>query len=149
VFLVVIVDQVTKALVVSSLHLNEVKPILDGFFNITYITNSGAAFGLLAGPDEWRHTFFQVISVVALCALFYLYLKSYNRSLSLLYSTSLIFGGAFGNLLDRIRHKSVIDFLDFYVNNHHWPAFNVADSAITIGGVLLMWHFFYLSDKQT
>lgn len=147
-FLIVLVDQATKAVVVSNLNLYEVKPVLEGFFNITYITNTGAAFGFMAGSDKWRHIFFQIISIVALCGLVYLYRSSHNRSYSLLWGISLVFGGALGNLIDRIRYKSVVDFLDFYVGRYHWPAFNIADSAITVGGILLAWHFFRITEKQ-
>lgn len=148
-FLIMLADQATKAVVVSNLNLYEVKPVLEGFFNITYITNTGAAFGFMAGSDKWRHIFFQVISVVALGGLVYLYRSSPSRSYTLLWGISLVFGGALGNLIDRIRYKSVVDFLDFYVASYHWPAFNIADSAITIGGVLLVWHFFRINEKQT
>ena len=147
-FLVVLADQATKTLVVSNLHLHEVRPVLQGFFNITYITNTGVAFGFMAGSGKWRHIFLQVISVVALGGLFYLYRNSHCRSYPLLWGTSLVFGGALGNLIDRIRYRSVIDFLDFYAGSYHWPAFNIADSAITIGGVLLAWHFFRITNKQ-
>ncbi len=147
-FLVVLADQATKAMVVSNLNLYEVRPVLHGFFNITYITNTGAAFGFMAGSDKWRHIFFQVISVVALGGLVYLYRSSHSRSYPLLWGTSLVFGGALGNLIDRIRYRSVVDFLDFYVGSYHWPAFNIADSAITVGGVLLAWHFFHITEKQ-
>lgn len=147
-FLIVFADQATKAVVVSNLNLYEVKPVLEGFFNITYITNTGAAFGFMAGSDKWRHIFFQVISIVALCGLVYLYHSSRSRSYSLLWGISLVFGGALGNLIDRIRYRSVVDFLDFYVGRYHWPAFNIADSAITVGGVLLAWHFFRITEKQ-
>lgn len=147
-FLIVLADQATKSVVVSNLNLYEVKPVLEGFFNITYITNTGAAFGFMAGSDKWRHIFFQVISIVALCGLVYLYRSSHNRSYSLFWGISLVFGGALGNLIDRIRYRSVVDFLDFYVGRYHWPAFNIADSAITVGGVLLAWHFFRITEKQ-
>jgi signal peptidase II len=147
-FLVVFADQATKAIVASNLHLHEVRPVLHGFFNITYITNTGAAFGFMAGADKWGHIFFGAISVVALCSLLYLYQSSHCRSYPLVWGISLVFGGALGNLIDRIRYRSVIDFLDFYAGPYHWPAFNIADSAITIGGILLAWHFFRISNKQ-
>nr|HDN01140.1 signal peptidase II [Deltaproteobacteria bacterium] len=148
-FLIVLSDQTTKAIIVSNLNLHETRPVFQGFFNITYITNTGAAFGFLAGSDKWRHIFFQVISVVALAALLYLYKSSRSRGHQLFWGTSLVFGGALGNLIDRIRHRSVIDFLDFFLGSYHWPAFNLADSAITIGGVLLAWHFLRITGKQS
>jgi signal peptidase II len=135
-------DQLTKTWITSSLGLYETVPIIPGFFNLTHIMNTGAAFGFMAGQDAWRHTFFQMVSVLALGILVYLYRSSAARTHSLFWGCGLIFGGACGNLIDRLRHRSVIDFLDFYVGTLHWPAFNVADSAITVGGVLLAWHFF-------
>ncbi|OPL16216.1 MAG: hypothetical protein AVO38_09130 [delta proteobacterium ML8_D] len=148
-FLIVLSDQATKAIIVYNLKLHEVIPVFQGFFNITYITNTGAAFGFLAGSDKWRHIFFQTISVVALGGLLYLYRSSPSRSYQFFWGTSLVFGGALGNLIDRIRHGSVIDFLDFYIGSYHWPAFNVADSAITIGGFLLAWHFLRITGKES
>lgn len=141
-FFVAALDQLTKTWITSNLGLYETVPVIPGLFNLTHITNTGAAFGLLAGKDAWRHTFFQIVSVLALGVLIYLYRSSASRTYSLLWGCGLIFGGACGNLIDRLRHRYVIDFLDFYVSTLHWPAFNVADSAITVGGVLLAWHFF-------
>jgi signal peptidase II len=135
-------DQLTKTWIASSLDLYETVPVIPGFFSLTHITNTGAAFGFMAGKDAWRHTFFQVVSVVALGVLIYLFRSSSARTLSFFWGCALILGGASGNLIDRLRHRSVTDFLDFYVDTLHWPAFNVADSAITLGGVLLAWHFF-------
>ena len=146
-FLIVVTDQITKALVISNLHLHEVRPVLHGFFNIVYTTNTGAAFGFMAGAGRWRNIFFQVISVFALAGLLYLYHSSSDRGYLLFLGCSLVFGGALGNLLDRIHYRFVTDFLDFYIGPYHWPAFNVADSAITVGGILLAWHFFHISAR--
>lgn len=143
---VVIADQATKYLITDSFHLYQSLEIIPGFFNLTYLTNSGAAFGFLAGTDKWRHVFFQVVGFLALGGLFYLYRSYRSESRLLLWGTALIFGGATGNLIDRIRLHKVIDFLDFYVSSYHWPAFNVADSAITIGGALLA--FFFLTHHE-
>ena len=148
VFLIVSADQATKALVVSNFQLYEVTPVVHGLFNITYITNTGSAFGFMAGPEGWRHIFFQVVSVFALAGLFYLYYTSRSQGYPLQLGCALVFGGALGNLIDRIRFRSVIDFLDFYVGPYHWPSFNVADSAITIGGFLLAWHFLRTSGRH-
>jgi len=139
--LVVLLDQLSKAWVESSLFLHQVIPIIPGFFNITYVTNTGAAFGILAGHEGWRHLFFQCISVLALGGLAYLYWSARSSSKALFWGCCLIFGGALGNLLDRIRHRHVTDFLDLYIGSYHWPAFNLADSAITIGGLLLAFYF--------
>ncbi len=131
-------DQWTKHLVLQSFRLYESVPILDGLFNLTYVRNKGAAFGLLADSD-WRRPFFIAVTLVA-CAfiLGYLHRLEDERKLAAL-SLALIFAGALGNLIDRIRFGEVIDFLDVYWRQYHWPAFNVADSAITVGvGLLLL-----------
>ncbi|NIA09106.1 MAG: signal peptidase II [Nitrospiraceae bacterium] len=144
---IVVIDQTTKALIISNLHLYEVRPVLHGFFNIVYTTNTGAAFGFMAGAGKWRNIFFQAISIFALAGLLYLYHSSSDRGYPFFWGCSLIFGGALGNLIDRIHYRFVTDFLDFYIGPYHWPAFNVADSAITVGGILLAWHFFRISDR--
>ncbi len=144
---VVIADQVTKALVISNLYLHEVRPVLNGFFNIVYTTNTGAAFGFMAGAGRWRDVFFQTVSVFALTGLLYLYHRSPDRSYPFFWGCSLIFGGALGNLIDRIHYRYVIDLLDFYIGPYHWPAFNIADSAITVGGILLALHFLHTSAR--
>ena len=135
----VVADQLTKMLVVDSLHLYESLEIIPGFFNLVYVTNSGAAFSMLADINSpWRHYFFLGIGLAALVGLSVAYWKL--RIVNRLYSwpLALIAGGAAGNLIDRVRFGSVIDFLDFYVSNYHWPAFNVADSAICVGAGLFL-----------
>lgn len=143
--IVILADQASKLWIASHFDLYEVEPVIEGFFNLVHITNTGAAFGLLAGADSWRHVFFLVINTIALVGLAWLYLASPAKSRFLLWGCSLVFGGAVGNLIDRIRLGSVIDFLDFYVSSYHWPAFNVADSAICVGSGLLAFHFLRFS----
>ena len=137
---VFVLDQVTKNLVIGNLAFHSSIQVIPGFFSLTYIHNTGAAFGILAGHERWCHIFFQVVSFLALGGLFYLFWTSKRDTLTL-WGSALIFGGAAGNLADRLRFRYVIDFLDFFIGNHHWPAFNVADSAITIGGFLLALKF--------
>ncbi len=139
---VILLDQLTKTWVLRNLPLYQHITVIPSFFNLTHITNTGAAFGLLAGDERWRHVFFQIVSVLALGGLFHLYMTASNRGPMLFWGCSLVFGGACGNLVDRIRFGHVVDFLDFYLGTCHWPAFNVADAAITIGGGLLALHFF-------
>ncbi len=141
-------DQGIKTWIMSHLHLHETIPIIPGFFNITYITNSGAAFGILANSGKWGHIFFQVVSFAALGGLTYLVKQAKNKHPLLIWGAALIFGGALGNLIDRIRFKKVIDFLDFYIGQYHWPAFNIADSCITIGGLLLAIYFLKYPDSN-
>ncbi|MBU0664561.1 MAG: lipoprotein signal peptidase [Proteobacteria bacterium] len=137
VFAVVVGDQLTKLWILRSFSLYESLEIIPGFFSFTYLTNKGAAFGFLAGQTgAWRHYLFLMLGAVALVVIVIAW--SRMRYAHRLYSISLplIGGGALGNLIDRVRHGSVVDFLDVYIGAHHWPAFNVADSAITIGVVL-------------
>ncbi len=133
---VFVLDQLSKNLVLANFSLNDSISVIPGFFNLTYVRNTGAAFGMLAGQESWRHLFFQAVSILALGAIVYLFWTSRRDALAL-WGASLVFGGAAGNLVDRIRFGYVIDFLDFFLGRYHWPAFNVADSSITIGACLL------------
>ncbi len=135
-------DQVTKWYIVKNFNLFESKVILDDFFNLTYITNTGAAFGILSGTERWRNIFFQVITIMALSGMAYLYKTMRTRSALFLWGLALVFGGALGNFIDRARFGYVVDFLDFYVGSWHWPAFNVADSCISLGATMLALYFF-------
>ena len=134
-----VLDQVTKAWIIGSFQLYESKAIIPGFFNLVYVTNSGAAFSLLADVEApWRHYFFLGVGGTALVALSVVYWKLRRVHKFYTLALALIAGGAAGNLVDRIRFGSVIDFLDLYVGRYHWPAFNVADSAICIGAGLFL-----------
>ncbi|HEU18578.1 MAG TPA: signal peptidase II [Deltaproteobacteria bacterium] len=138
--IVLLLDQVTKIFINSSFVLYESLNIIPGLFNITYIRNPGAAFGFLADADPmFRSIFFIAVSIVAVAIIVVVILKIKADELLSTFGLSLILGGALGNLIDRIRLGEVIDFLDFYLGSYHWPAFNLADSAISIGAVLLIW----------
>ncbi len=145
---VVIADQLSKWQIMARFRLYESKAVIAGLFNLTYITNTGAAFGMMAGEAGMvRQIFFLGVGVVALIALFILYRHQRDKSCYFTAGIGLIAGGAVGNMIDRVRFGSVVDFLDFYVQNHHWPAFNLADSAITIGvGLLLVDNFLRQDD---
>jgi signal peptidase II len=133
-------DQISKSLIVKFIHPYTLVPIIPGFFNLTYILNPGAAFGLLSrGHASYRNPFFIGVSLVAIVFVLFCYWRQ-GRGKSL-YGTGLglIAGGALGNLLDRIFRGAVVDFLDFHLGRHHWPAFNLADSGISIGVALLVW----------
>ena len=140
-FVIVILDQVTKLYVDANFRLHETVPVVRGFFHLTYVRNKGAAFGILA-DNAVRVPFFITVSIVAMLGILW-YIRRIRKDQKLaLFSLSLIFSGAFGNLIDRIRLGEVIDFLDVFWRHYHWPAFNVADSAITVGVTLLfieMW----------
>ena len=142
--LVVILDQVTKILIFKTLPLYHSITIIPGFFNITHIHNPGGAFGFMAHQDSnFRNFLFILLASVAVGIIFYFY-KNTNRTHPFLASGfALILGGAIGNLIDRIRFGTVVDFLDFYVRNYHWPAFNVADSAITVGVTIFIFHLLF------
>jgi len=135
---ILILDQITKALVHHMMSLFQSIEIIPNFIHLTYLRNTGAAFGLLAGgPSTLRMLFFIIISAVAIGCVFYL-LKSLRPGQKILtVSLSLILGGAVGNLIDRLRLGEVIDFIDLHWYQVHWPAFNAADAAITIGVILL------------
>ena len=134
--IVIVLDQFTKYLVLQRFSLHESVPVIPGFFNLTYVRNPGAAFGILAGAHgAWRTVFFITVSLVALAVIITLVRKTHDR-LPLI-AFSLIGGGAVGNLIDRVRSGEVVDFIEWYYRSYHWPAFNIADSAITVGVVLL------------
>ena len=133
---VVALDQITKQLVMMRFRIYESMTVVPGFFNLTYVRNKGAAFGILSGSHgAWRTAFFVVTALIALAAIALLIRKSEDR-LSVI-AFSLIGGGAVGNLIDRIRFGEVVDFIEWYYRSYHWPTFNVADSAITVGVGLL------------
>ena len=136
---VVALDQATKALVDATMDLHDSRPIVDGLARLTYVQNRGAAFGILSDADlPYQSVLFSAISIVALAAIAVYAWKLPAASRLPQVSLALIMGGAAGNLLDRARLGYVIDFVDVYWGRHHWPAFNVADSAITVGVALLV-----------
>ena len=139
---IIAIDQVTKLSIMQSMRLHESIPIVQDFFSLTYIRNPGAAFGLLAGSSNaFRMVFFGVTSLIALALLGTILFRLPEKDWVGQLSISGVLGGAIGNLIDRLRYGEVIDFLDVYVNSYHWPAFNVADSAISVGVVFLIIHF--------
>jgi len=132
--IVVLLDQLTKELITQRLVLHENLEVIPGLFNLTYVRNTGGAFGFLAGEASMLRTFlFLAVSGAALGIIFYLYTKTPRGRRWLDTGLATTFGGALGNFIDRVRFGEVVDFLDFHVGNMHWPAFNVADSAISVG----------------
>lgn len=146
----VLADQLTKAWILDAFTLYESREIIPGFFNLVYVTNSGAAFSMLASVDSpWRHYFFLGVGAVAVIGLTIAYWKLRRTNRFYPVGLALIAGGAVGNLIDRIRFGSVVDFLDFYVGKYHWPAFNIADSAICVGAALcILINFTETRNKQ-
>jgi len=135
--LIVMIDQATKYLVVQRMVVNQAVEVTS-FFNLVLVYNPGAAFSFLADHDGWQRGFFITIAAVASVWIVYLLYRYPQQSLFAL-ALALILAGAVGNLIDRITVGAVIDFLDFHAFGYHWPAFNVADSAITCGAVLLVY----------
>ncbi|HMJ50190.1 MAG TPA: signal peptidase II [Burkholderiales bacterium] len=138
--LVVVLDQLTKYWVSHWLAAGESAAITP-FFNLTLTYNTGAAFSFLSRASGWQRGFFIAIAASASLLLVYLIIR-YQRLNLFSLGLSLVLGGALGNLWDRIFLGHVVDFLDFYFQSYHWPAFNVADSAITCGAALLIWDSF-------
>ncbi len=129
-------DQLTKFLIVQKFAFGEVLSITS-FFNLVLVYNRGAAFSFLAGANGWQRWVFTAIGVMAALLIVHLLRKHRHQTLFCL-ALSLILGGALGNVIDRLVHGHVIDFLDFYLHGWHWPAFNLADSAISCGTLLLV-----------
>lgn len=138
--LVIIIDQLTKLWIMTNFALYEQQNVIPGLFDLVYVTNTGAAFGFLAGSKNLlRQLFFVGVAIVALVVIVYAYGHLKKQGKIFVYALGLIGGGAIGNLIDRLRFGSVVDFLDFYLGSYHWPAFNAADSAITVGvGLFLL-----------
>jgi signal peptidase II len=133
--LVVAVDQLTKFVAVSQMELYESIKLLP-FFNLTLLHNYGAAFSMLHDAGGWQRWFFSGLAAVVSVVLIYWIPRMPEQRLGL--PLALILGGTLGNLVDRLVLGYVVDFLDFHLLEHHWPAFNIADSAITVGAVLLV-----------
>lgn len=139
---IILVDQFTKGAVQANFYHGESITIIDGFFNFTYVRNPGAAFGMGANAhDTIRAIFFLALPVLACFWLIWLIWQTRYTSLLLCTAYSLIFAGAVGNLIDRFSLNYVVDFLDFHFQGKHFPAFNVADSAISIAAGLLIIDF--------
>ncbi len=144
---VLVIDQATKIYIDRTMQLYQSIPVIDGLFSITYMRNKGAAFSFLSGFD-YRRPFFILVSLVAVVAILVAFRKLRDDQRLAAFSLSLILSGAVGNLIDRIRLGEVIDFLDVYWQTHHWPAFNVADSAICVGVFLLAVDMFLEERRQ-
>lgn len=137
--IIVSLDQITKLLIINTMQLHESIPVVAGFFNLTYIRNPGAAFGLFATTNSaFRLIFFVGTSIFALGLLGTIFYRIHPDDVWGQLTVSSIMGGAIGNLLDRLQHGEVVDFLDVYIGRYHWPAFNVADGAISVGVVSLL-----------
>ncbi len=135
---VLFLDQWSKGLVTRTMEVHQSRTVIPDVFDLTYVRNTGAAFGLFASVDSSvKAILLNSIAVIVFLIVSAYAVRSSHKSIRLQVGLALILGGAVGNLLDRVRFGYVVDFLDFAISGHHWPAFNVADSAICIGVGLL------------
>lgn len=145
----IIIDQFTKFMVTLHIPQNYSIGVIYNFFQLTHIRNPGVAFGLFSDSQaEYKVMFFIVFSAIAIVAILVFYHNTNDDMKLAQIGLILLFSGAIGNLIDRILYHEVIDFLDFYYKSYHWPAFNVADSCITVGVVLVMIDQFIQGEKS-
>jgi len=147
---ILLLDQWTKSMVVQRLPLYQRVEVIQGFFNLTHVRNTGGAFGIFGGEKGGVGSLlFVVVSLLAIGAIIFLFIKIREGEKTLALSFSLVLSGAIGNLIDRLRYGEVVDFLDFHLSTYHWPAFNVADSAICIGIGLMALELFRREGKKS
>lgn len=139
-FVLIIIDQVSKFAAEANFAEHEFTPVTS-FFNLGLVYNPGAAFSFLANHDGWQRWFFTALSIGASIFII-LQMRSHRAKNLYCLGLAFILSGAIGNLIDRVRIGKVVDFLDFYIGNSHWPAFNIADSAIFIGVAILLFDEF-------
>jgi signal peptidase II len=144
---VLVIDQLTKRVVDTSMQLHETIELIP-FFQLTYMRNEGAAFSFLSGAGGWQRWFFIGLAVIASVFICFWLKRLANTQRWEAIAWALVLGGALGNLIDRILYGYVIDFLDVYYGDWHWPAFNVADSAITLGVILLLMDSFWPTQSK-
>ncbi len=148
VFVIFTSDFYKKALIQDNFLLYQPVPVVEGFLNITYVENPGAAFGIMSDMDPlFRSIFFGVVSVLAVTIVLYIYFKHPENSNLIRNASAMILGGAIGNMTDRVRFGKVVDFIDIYWGEYHWPAFNIADMAISIGVGLFLLDMFINKEK--
>ena len=146
--LIISIDQVTKLYVHTQFSLHESITVIPGYFNITYVRNFGAAFGILGQSSaSFREYFFMMIPPIACITILYILKSVRDSDLKQILSLSFIFAGALGNYIDRVQFRYVIDFLDFHYGAQSWPAFNVSDMAIVGGVISLVFFMLRESDK--
>ena len=137
---IMLIDQITKFAVLRNFTIDKVVEVMP-FFNLVLVYNRGAAFSFLSNAAGWQRELFIAIALVASAWIIFL-LRRYRQQTLFCLALSLVLAGALGNVIDRILFGAVVDFLDFHAYGYHWPAFNVADSAITCGAALLVWDGF-------
>ena len=146
---VLLLDQLSKWYIRSTLDLYASIPVIDACFHVTHVRNPGGAFSLFADVgDTWRASFFLIASGLAIGTLLYFVRQVAPRQRWLLFALASVLGGALGNLVDRLTTGMVTDFLDLHWRGYHWPAFNVADSFITTGVVILLVHSLFATNQS-
>jgi signal peptidase II len=147
---VVFFDQLTKGMIIKSLRIYETVPVIGGFFDLVHVRNRGMAFGIMNNAESnagiWLLVAMSSVAIVLLLVWFY---RLKNEGVFVTLSLSLIMGGAVGNIIDRLRFGEVVDFLDVYIGAYHWPAFNVADAAITVGTIMIAANLFFARPTQS
>lgn len=144
---VIVLDQLSKAWVLAAFEVGEVLPVT-GFFDLVLVFNSGAAFSFLAGAGGWQRWFFVVLAL-GISAWIVAALRRHPHLRLQSVALALVLGGALGNVVDRLRFGAVADFLSFHLAGWYWPAFNVADSAISVGVALLVWQQVFQKSPET
>ena len=142
--IIVIADQISKSIIKNSMHLYESIPAIPGFFHLTYVVNKGMAFGI---DLPIGIGIFSFLSIIISCFLVFILWRERENILLVRIALALILGGAIGNLIDRILFSEVVDFLDVMIGDYHWYIFNIADSAVTVGIILMLWHSVFIKDK--
>ena len=142
--LIITADQISKSLIKSTMTLYDVIPVIPGFFQLNYITNKGMAFGINLPVGI---SFFSGISLIITCFLVWILWCERKNNLLMRISLALILGGAIGNLIDRILFGEVVDFFDFMIGDFHWYIFNIADSAVTVGIIFMLFYSFLFKPK--
>jgi signal peptidase II len=147
---IVVLDQVSKYIVMTRINISRSIPVISGFFNLVHTRNRGMAFGMLNRPgSDLGYYLLLSATIIAVILLLFWFSRLKQQERILAPGLSLILGGALGNLVDRIRLQEVIDFLDFYIGPYHWPAFNVADSAITVGTFWVVLSLLFLCPRES
>jgi signal peptidase II len=149
VVVIIVLDQITKLWVASAMELHESIQVFP-WLNLTYVRNTGAAFSMFSGqPAAFRVPFFTIVSLLAGGAIMLFIRQTPASQRAVLIASALVLGGAIGNLIDRLVYGEVIDFVDVHWRGMHWPAFNVADSCITVGVILLLLRTLFTSEEAT
>lgn len=147
--IVFILDQLSKKWAMSNLKGKPAIDIIDGFFDLRYVENPGAAWGIFGSmSDSLRKPFFIIVSIIAVIFIIYFFIKVKNEQRTLSVAIAFILGGAFGNFYDRVANSYVVDFIHWFYKDYHWPTFNLADSAISTGVVLMIIHMLFIEKEE-